>query len=91
MPISDAVGNSGLDPNFAVSHFLLLFVALALFSSIVGVVLVSLVWLFCDADKYGQPGFIWVVVTLFFAYPLGLIIWLVMRASSKSPGSTFNH
>jgi len=51
---------------------------------ILGLMAVSLIWLWRDANRHGQPGLIWAVATL-FVYPLGTVLWLVVRAVWKTP------
>lgn len=37
-----------------------------------------------DAQRHGQPGGVWALVT-FFTFPLGLVAWLVVRALLSRP------
>ena len=54
---------------------------------IVPLVIASLVWLWRDANRHGQPGALWAGLTLVLGYPLGLVIWLFERLFLKSKSS----
>ncbi len=36
------------------------------------------IWVYKDAEKRGKSGALWLIIT-WFTFPLGLIIWLVVR------------
>jgi hypothetical protein len=46
-----------------------------------GIVLyvVSLVWAYRDAERRGQNGILVVLLVALVAWPLGLIVWLIIR------------
>lgn len=51
-------------------------------------ILASLLWLYRDVKRHSQPSLLWVVLTLVFAYPAGLIAWLLLRGFVKPPQTT---
>lgn len=61
---------------------------IALTVLVVGISL--LVWLWRDANRYGQPGWVWVLLTLIFGFPI--LIWLIVRSTTlvKPPGAAAN-
>lgn len=43
------------------------------------VVLLSLAWLYRDAERRNQTGCLMTILVALFAWPLGLIVWLLAR------------
>ncbi|NEQ24619.1 MAG: hypothetical protein F6K28_37040 [Microcoleus sp. SIO2G3] len=39
----------------------------------------SLTWVYADAEERGKPGWLVVLIVLFFGWPLSLLLWLVFR------------
>ncbi len=37
------------------------------------------IWVYKDAEKRGKSGVLWLLIVWFVAFPIGLIIWLVVR------------
>jgi hypothetical protein len=50
----------------------------------------SLAWLFHDAKQRGCSGWSLVLLVGFFAWPIGLLIWLLARPP-VSPGTSVRH
>jgi flagellar basal body-associated protein FliL len=48
----------------------------------------SIAWVWRDAERRGQPGFIVAVLVAFLFWPLSLIVWLAARPALPSPGGT---
>lgn len=55
------------------------FVALAFF----GLAIWSLIWVYGDAEKRGKSGCLVAFLIGFFAWPWGLLIWLIARPEDK--------
>ncbi len=57
---------------------------------ILAIIVAILIWLWRDANRHGQPGWVWVLLTLWLGFPL--LIWLIVRSSTfvKPPGTTSN-
>lgn len=45
----------------------------------------SIVWAYNDAEKHGKPGCLVALLVLLATWPVGLIIWLIIRPQEKSP------
>jgi len=37
------------------------------------------IWVYKDAEKRGKSGILWLLIVWFVAFPIGLIIWFVVR------------
>ncbi len=37
------------------------------------------IWVYKDAEKRGKSGVLWLLIVWFVAFPIGLIIWFVVR------------
>lgn len=44
----------------------------------------SIFWAYKDAERRGKPGWLVAIVVAFLAWPIGLILWLVVRPSDSS-------
>ncbi|GHA79458.1 hypothetical protein [Pontibacter akesuensis] len=44
----------------------------------------SIFWSYKDAERRGKPGWLVAIVVAFLAWPIGLILWLVVRPSDSS-------
>jgi hypothetical protein len=49
--------------------------------ALVGVVLYiwSIIWAYKDAERRGKPGILIALVVAFLAWPIGLLLWLLIR------------
>ena len=54
-----------------------------LIATVFAVMAASLAWLWRDANRHGQPGWLWTLVAFLF-YPIGLLVWLVARIAIRS-------
>ena len=45
----------------------------------------SIVWAYNDAEKRGKSGLLVALLVLLATWPVGLIIWLVIRPTEKNP------
>ncbi|MDX5437213.1 MAG: hypothetical protein LPK03_08460 [Pontibacter sp.] len=43
----------------------------------------SIVWAYKDAEQRGKPGWIVAIVVAFLAWPLGLLLWLLIRPNDR--------
>ncbi|MFC6998812.1 hypothetical protein [Rufibacter roseus] len=61
--------------------FFLGFGIVALVLALVGLVLYiwSIVWVYNDANRRGKPGLIIAILVALFAWPFGLILWMLVR------------
>lgn len=48
----------------------------------------SVAWVWRDAERRGQPGFIVAVLVAFLFWPLSLVAWLAARPAQSGPGGT---
>ncbi len=48
----------------------------------------SIAWVWRDAERRGQPGFIVAVLVAFLFWPLSLLVWLAARPAQSGPGGT---
>jgi hypothetical protein len=39
----------------------------------------SIVWAYTDAERRGKPGWLVALVVLLMVWPVGLVIWLLLR------------
>ncbi|NUM53893.1 MAG: hypothetical protein HUU46_09645 [Candidatus Hydrogenedentes bacterium] len=57
----------------------------ALFSLIVFIVYIgSVIWAFSDAQQRGKSGCLVALLVLLLVWPVGLIIWLLIRPGSRA-------
>ncbi|WP_162054865.1 hypothetical protein [Pontibacter pamirensis] len=61
-----------------------------IFGLILGLVLLvlyfwSIVWSYKDAERRGKPGWLVAIVVAFLAWPIGLLLWLLIRPSDTTP------
>ncbi|WP_299826538.1 hypothetical protein [uncultured Pontibacter sp.] len=65
-------------------------IGMGIFGLILGLVILvlyiwSIFWAYKDAEKRGKPGWLVAIVVAFLAWPLGLLVWLLVRpADSKT-------
>ena len=45
----------------------------------------SIIWAYSDAEKRGKPGCLVALLVFLATWPVGLIIWLLIRPHEKSP------
>lgn len=45
----------------------------------------SIIWAYNDAEKRGKPGCLVALLVLMATWPVGLIIWFLIRPQEKSP------
>lgn len=60
------------------------FLGFGIFGVLFGLVLFvvylwSIVWAYKDAEKRGKPGWIVAIVVAFLAWPIGLLLWILIR------------
>lgn len=63
---------------------------LGIIGMIIGLVILiiyiwSIVWAYRDAERRGKPGWLVAIVVAFLAWPLGLLVWLLVRPSDRTP------
>lgn len=51
---------------------------------ILAVYIGSIVWAYSDAEKRGKPGLLVALLVLLATWPVGLIIWLIIRPTEKN-------
>jgi hypothetical protein len=51
---------------------------------ILAVYIGSIVWAYKDAEKRGKPGLLVALLVLLATWPVGLIIWLLIRPTEKN-------
>ena len=71
----DWTGSEGSDAVFA--GLSLVCCAIFLIPFILGLLLG--IWVYKDAEKRGKSGVLWLLIVWFVAFPIGLIIWFVVR------------
>lgn len=64
------------------------FLGLGIFGIILGLIvfviyLWSIVWAYKDAERRGKPGWIVALVVAFLAWPIGLLLWILVRPNSS--------
>lgn len=64
-------------------------VGLSIFGMIVGLIILliyfwSIIWAYRDAEKRGKPGWLVAVIVALLAWPLGLLVWLLVRPSDSA-------
>ena len=64
------------------------FLFILLVSIAISVPLWSVVWAARDAEARGRPGWLVGLFVLLLVWPLGLILWLVIRPTRQTKGST---
>ncbi|WP_439883295.1 hypothetical protein ACSX1A_09000 [Pontibacter sp. MBLB2868] len=65
------------------------FLGLGIIGMILGLILLviyiwSIIWSYNDAVKRGKPGWLVAIVVAFLAWPLGLLVWLLVRPDNKT-------
>lgn len=65
------------------------FLGLGIIGIILGLILLiiyiwSIIWSYKDAERRGKPGWLVALIVAFLAWPLGLLIWLLVRPSNES-------
>ncbi len=45
----------------------------------------SIIWAYGDAEKRGKPGCLVALLVFLATWPVGLLIWLLIRPQEKSP------
>ncbi|WP_299758278.1 hypothetical protein [uncultured Pontibacter sp.] len=63
------------------------FLGFGIFGILFGLVLFvvylwSIVWAYKDAEKRGKPGWIVAIVVAFLAWPIGLLLWILIRPNN---------
>jgi uncharacterized membrane protein YqjE len=55
--------------------------------ALVGVVLYiwSIIWAYKDAERRGKPGILVAIVVAFLAWPVGIVLWLLVRPNQSPP------
>lgn len=43
----------------------------------------SIVWAYKDAERRGKPGWLIALVVAFVAWPIGLLLWLIIRPDDR--------
>lgn len=46
----------------------------------------SVIWAARDARRRGKSGFLVALLVIFLAWPLGLLVWLILRPRLREPG-----
>ena len=62
---------------------------LGIFGLIIGLVILvfyvwSIIWAYNDAVKRDKPGWLVALVVAFLAWPMGLLVWLLVRPNNKT-------
>ena len=63
-------------------------VGMGIFGLIFGLVILviyiwSIVWAYQDAEKRGKPGWLVAIIVALLAWPLGLLVWLLVRPNDR--------
>lgn len=66
-----------------------LFLGLGIIGLILGLIgliiyIWSIIWAYKDAEQRGKPGWLVALIVAFLAWPIGLLVWLLVRPNSKS-------
>lgn len=69
----DTGGDAGALP--AVAVIIAIIVGLVFFA----IYIASLVWVYRDAQRRGKSGILVALLVAFISWPIGLIVWLVVR------------
>jgi ABC-type spermidine/putrescine transport system permease subunit I len=48
------------------------------------------IWVYKDAEKRGKSGVLWLLIVWLIPFPIGLIIWLIVRPPIQGPQTTIN-
>lgn len=48
----------------------------------------SIVWSYKDAKRRGKPGWLVAIIVALLAWPLGLLVWLLVRPNGRAPYNT---
>ncbi|MEJ8800511.1 hypothetical protein [Pontibacter sp. H249] len=64
-------------------------VGLGIFGIIVGLIVLviyiwSIIWSYKDAERRGKPGLLVAIIVALLAWPLGLLVWLLVRPNDRS-------
>ncbi|MBC5991252.1 hypothetical protein [Pontibacter cellulosilyticus] len=64
-------------------------VGLGVFGLIIGLIVLviylwSIVWAYKDAERRGKPGWLVAIVVAFLAWPIGLLLWLLVRPNDRT-------
>lgn len=64
-------------------------VGLGVFGIIIGLIVLviylwSIVWAYKDAERRGKPGWLVAIVVAFLAWPIGLLLWLLVRPNDRT-------
>ena len=65
------------------------FLGLGIIGMILGLILLviyiwSIIWSYKDAESRGKPGWLVAIIVAFLAWPLGLLVWLLVRPNNKT-------
>lgn len=44
----------------------------------------SIIWAYQDAEKRGKPGWLVAIIVALLAWPLGLLVWLLVRPNDRT-------
>lgn len=44
----------------------------------------SIIWAYRDAERRGKPGWLVAIVVAFLAWPIGLLLWLIVRPNDTT-------
>lgn len=66
------------------------FTGLGLISILIGIVLLvfvvwSVIWSYYDARRRGKPPLLVALMVLFMVWPVGLVLWLMLRPQKVEP------
>jgi hypothetical protein len=66
-----------------------LLTGLGIFGLIIALVILvvylwSIFWAYKDAEQRGKPGWLVALVVAFLAWPMGLLVWLLVRPNNKT-------
>lgn len=45
----------------------------------------SIIWAYRDAERKGKPGILVALIVALLAWPMGLLVWLLVRPSREAP------
>ncbi len=60
-----------------------IFISLCIIIPLIAVVIGSAIWAYGDAERHGKSGCLVALLVLLLSWPVGLIIWLLIRPENE--------
>ena len=66
-----------------IGNFVAIIVSVLIAAPLLAIYLYSIVWAYGDAERRGKSGCLVAIVVFLLTWPVGLIIWLLIRPEEK--------